>query len=346
MANDVPVSVVTGAGGFVGQALVRRLLAEGDRVRAIVLPRDPAAAALHAQGGGPGRLQVIEADVTDSATMAPALAGAQRVFHTAALVHAWAPRAAFRRVNVDGTRHVAEAAHRHGVLRFVHVSTTDVFGLPAGDDVITEATPYRAWHEPYADTKIEAEQWLWQCHRATGLAVSVIYPGWVYGPGDRAFFPALAAAIADGSMLFWARDIRLAWVYIDNLVDACLLASAHPAAVGQGYLVYDTLEGPTFEDVCARIAATIGAPAPTRRVPYAVALAAAHGLQTLWRVLRRPIPPPLRTVDVKAFGLQWRFSNAKVRRELGWTPRVSVEDGMARALAALRNEQPATSDEQ
>jgi len=330
------VSVVTGAAGFVGQALVCRLLADGDVVRAIVLPGDPCTAELTERVGRAAHLEVVEADITDAASITPTFAGATRVFHTAALVHAWAPWDRFRAVNVGGMRNVARAALEQKVARLVAVSTTDVFGIPKADETFDEASPMQRWGEPYADTKIEAEQWLWQFHRETGLPLSVIYPGWVYGPGDHAFFPSLAAAIAAGSMLFWHRDARLPWVYVDNLVDACVLASTHPAAVGNGFIVHDDADGPTLEELCAQIAAVIGAAPPTRHVPYAVAFGAAWVLQSVWRLFGIARTPPLLTVDVKAFGFQWRLATAKVREQLGWAPRVQTADGMRRALEYLR----------
>ncbi len=333
MSGAARVSLVTGAAGFVGQALVRRLLAEGDTVRALALPGDRGLDALRAEA--PPGLEVVEADVTVFDRIEAAFAGVARVFHTAALVHAWAPFARFRAVNVGGTQNVARAALAHGVARFVHVSTSDVFGIPHGGETLDEGSPFRLWSEPYADSKIEGEQWLWQFHRQTGLPVSVIYPGWVYGPGDRAFFPSLATAIRGGQMLFWCRGARLAWAYIDNLVDACLMASADPVAIGNGYLVHDGADGPTLEDVCARIAAAIGASPPRRYIPYPLALGAAHVLQLVWRGLHLQSPPPLLSVDVKAFGRQFRLASEKARRQLGWEPRVSVEDGMRAAIAAL-----------
>lgn len=326
-------SLVTGAAGFVGQAIVCRLLAEGGRVRALVLPSDPAGMELRAIGNE--RLEVVAGDVTDAACVARVCAGVARVFHTAAVVHAWAPWEHFRSVNVGGTQNVARAARAAGVQRMVHVSTSDVFGMPHGDAVLDESSPFRRWNEPYADTKIEAEQWLWQFHREQGLALSVIYPGWVYGPGDKAFFPGLAHAISDGPMLFWRRNVRLAWVYIDNLVDACVLAATHPAAVGRGYLVHDGDDGPTLQDVCGRIADRIGAARPTRHLPFGLVFSIAWLLERLWRLGRAQSPPPLRTVDVKAFGYQWHLSNRRVREELGWQPRVSVDQGMAAALDSL-----------
>ncbi len=327
------VAVVTGATGFVGGALVRRLLAAGDRVRAVVAPADPSAPPLYAMAASQ-QLEVIEADVRDAAALAPAFAGSERVFHAAALVHAWAPADAFVAVNVGGAANVARAARAHGVGRVVHVSTSDVFGLADGARVLDERSPFRRWDEPYADSKIAAEELLWRAHRDDGLPLSVVYPGWVYGPGDRAFFPGLADAIAAGFMVFWARDVRLAWTYVENLVDACLAVSADPRAVGEGYLAFDTLEGPTLEEVGARIATRIGARRPWLHVPYPAALAIARTLETIWRTVGARTGPPLRTVDVKAFGDQWRFSNAKLRA-LGWSPRVDVDAGMEAALDFL-----------
>ena len=336
------VAVVTGATGFVGGALVRRLLAGGDCVRAVAAPGDPHTPALRAIAA-PDRLELVEADVRDYAALAPAFAGADRVFHAAALVHAWAPAAEFLVVNVGGAANVARAALAHGVARLVHVSTSDVFGLADGARVLDERSPFRRWDEPYADSKIAAEELLWRAHRDDGLRLSVVYPGWVYGPGDRAFFPGLADAIAGGFMVFWARGVRLAWTYVENLVDACLAVGAHPRAVGEGYLAFDTLDGPTLEDVSARIARRIGARPPGLHVPYAAALAVARALEAIWRTVGARTPPPLRTVDVKAFGDQWRFSNAKLRT-LGWSPRVDVDVGMREALeflAATRLRMPA-----
>ena len=326
--------LVTGAAGFVGQGIVRRLLAEGCRVRALVLAGDPAARELRRLEPR-ANLDLVEGDVTDAACVAAGCARVTHVFHTAALVHAWAPWARFRAVNVWGTENVARAAHAVRVARMVHVSTSDVFGIPIDDAVLDESSPYRRWHEPYADTKIEAERWLWEFQRASGLPLSVIYPGWVYGPGDKAFFPGLAEAIGNGPMLFWRRHVRLPWVYLENLVDACLLAATHPQAVGRGYLVHEGEEGPTLQDVCGRIADCIGAKQPTLHLPYPLVLATAWLLERLWHLAGAQTPPPLRTVDVKAFGFQWHLSTRRVRDELGWAPRVDVRAGMNAALDDL-----------
>jgi nucleoside-diphosphate-sugar epimerase len=333
--------LVTGAAGFVGLALVRRLVADGAAVRALALPGDPRLPELRALD-----VEIVEADVTDGAAIAPHLAGVERVFHCAALVHGWHSWERYRRVNVDGTRTVARAAHAASVARFVHVSTSDVFGIPRDGRLVDESSPFREWHEPYPDTKIAAERWLWRFHREHGLPLSVVYPGWVYGPGDHALFPGLAQAIADGLLVFWQRDTRLAWAHVDNLAEAITRVAAAPAALGQGYLVHDDADGPTLEEVGARLAALLGRPARPRYVPYGVAFAAAAAAQAVWRLCRLRGAPPVLTADVKAFGFRFRFATAKIRA-LGWTPRVGIVDGMHDAFAyfAARRSAPAAASD-
>lgn len=319
--------LVTGAAGFVGLALVRRLRADGERVRAVALPGDRRLPELRALD-----VEVVEADVTDGAALAPCFAGVERVFHGAALVHGWHPWARYRAVNIGGTQAVARAAHAAGVRRLVHISTSDVFGIPRDGAVIDESRPFGYWGEPYPDTKIDAERWLWDFHRESGLPVSVVYPGWVYGPGDEALFPGFAQAIRDGLLIFWQRDTRLAWAHVDNLADAIALVGREAAAVGQGYLVHDDADGPTLEALCARLAAILGRPFAPRYLPYAVVYAAAAAAQAAWSVLPLAGSPPVLKADVKAFGYRFRLANAKLRA-LGWTPRVGIAEGMEQAFA-------------
>jgi len=328
-------TLVTGANGFVGTAIARRVLETGQQLRCLVRPEETATSPLR-QLGSPDELEIVGADITDRDAVDAACADIDRVFHAAAMVHASQPLEEYRRVNVEGTRNVAEAAFLRGIDRFVHISTSDVFGLPDAGETFTETSPLRGWGEPYPDSKIEAETWLWRFHRERGLPLSVVYPGWVYGPGDKAFFPALADSIRDGSMSFWCRDCWLPWVHVDNLADACLLIARHPDALGQGFLAYDDDRGPTLQEVCGKIAEAIGCPPPKRHIPYTLAFLVA------WMSQKLRSEPTLRTVDVKAFGYVWRFSNRKLRA-LGWHPTIPVEEGIDQAIQALFAESPRPS---
>jgi len=330
-------SLVTGGAGFLGRALVEALLARGATVRALVLPGDRGLDDLRDRPENAGRLDIFPGDIVDAHALSAAFDGIEDVYHTAALVHAWAPREKFARVNVVGTRSVAELSLAHSVRRLIAISTTDVFGMPVDDRVLDEASPYRPWGEPYPDTKIEAEKGLWRLHRESALPLTIIYPGWVYGPGDKAFLPGLAQAIMRGQMVFWFRGAKLPFVYIDNLVDACLLAADRAEANGQGYIVHDQSDGPTLEELCASIAAVLGVKPPRRHIPFALANAAATFGEAIWRWRGAASTPPLLRVDVKAFGMQYRLSSAKIRRDLGWEPRVSPAEGMRRALADLQS---------
>ena len=162
--------------------------------------------------------------------------------------------------------------------------------------------------------------------------MTVIYPGWIYGPGDHAFFPSLAQAIADGFMLFWYRGARLPWVYIDNFVDACILA-AHPAPPGTATSC-TTAAGPTLRRCAPRSLAPSGRVRRGDHVPYAAALRRSRR-RVQWDLARSracAAHRPLLTVDVKAFGPPaFRLSNEKICA-LGWA---AARAGPKRAWSAL-----------
>lgn len=326
-----PFDVVTGASGFIGGALMRRLLGEGRTVRA-VSRRPPPARDAPEQAG---RLEWVQADLRDPGALGDALVGAAAVFHVAGLVDMAAGFEEARAANVETTRTVCAAAARAGVGRLVFVSTCDVFGAPAPGEVIDETTPYRRWGLPYPDTKIEASRVVRDAG-ARGLPVSLIYPGMVYGPGDRSFLPTLSAHVRTGVMALWGpRDFQLQLVFIEDLVDALLLAAEAEAAVGEGFLVLEEASGVTLAALARRLARafrrrmlTVRAPtAAMRGLAQAAEFAAARG----W--VGRPL---LTRTEVAFFAHDFRFSTAKARRLLGWRPRTRFEAGFAAAVEDLR----------
>lgn len=321
--------LVTGGTGFIGGRLVPRLSAEGHRVRVLCLPNDPGIERLGRLGA-----EVVLGDITDPASANACLTGVERVFHCAAVVTDWAPRTLFDRVQIDGMANLLRAAVRNRVQRFIWISTNDVFGLTEAR-VITEDDDFRRWSEPYPDTKIQAERLAWATYRRCRLPVSTVYPCWVYGPGDLTFVPELAEAILKRQIVFWRRDALVWPAYVDNVVDLLVRIGWADRAVGQGYLVHDGV-CVTFQEFCGRIADHLNAPSPRIHIPYAAAYVAAVAMESVWRLLRIRTRPLLTTYVVKNLGSRLRYSIDKARRELGWTPPISFEDGFVEAMRWLR----------
>ena len=160
-------NLVTGASGFLGSHLAEALVARGESVRALVRPTSSTA---HLQSLG---VELAYGDLTDEQSLRTALRGIERVYHCAALVADWgASWAAFRAANVTGLRSLLEAATAVGVRRFIHVSTSDVYGYP--DSPNDETAPYRLRGWPYGDTKIAGEQLVWAYYREHGLPIKIV----------------------------------------------------------------------------------------------------------------------------------------------------------------------------
>ena len=325
------IALVTGAAGFVGQALVKQLLENGYTVKALDLPGNPEFSrfidGLTTQQLA--NLTVCPADITHLASLKPIVSGVSYVFHTAALLNSVAPRSAFKSVNVQGTQNICDAASEAGVDRFILISTSDVFGIPQSAEVITEKTAYRSWGEPYADTKIAACNIVKDYQKRGLLNTTIIYPGWVYGPGDRQFFPAIIDMIKDKHAFIWHKNepYCVDLVYIHDLVSAIITAGETNTAIGEGYLILDDNTGITPEQFFTHIAAELSIKLKIHKLPYGLMYAVAWISQQLKQkgLIKNLL---LSTTDVKAFGNNFTFSNEKARNALQWTPSVSAKEGI------------------
>jgi nucleoside-diphosphate-sugar epimerase len=320
--------LITGATGFLGSHLVERNLETGHRVRVLALPGDAGAVGLESRN-----VQVVYGDIRDYPAVEKAAEGIQVVFHLAAVVTDWAPRRLFSEVNIGGMRNVCRASLKNGVERFVEVSTNDIFGLKEGV-VMTEDFGFSYWKEPYADTKIEATKIAWEYHER-GLPVTMVYPCWVYGPGDKTFVPEIIKALKDKSLVFWRKGALVWPAYVGNVIDLLMVISEHPAAVGQGFLVHDGVSD-TFEGFAAKVAESAGIPKATRHIPYRAAYAASWCLELVWKLLRKKSRPLLTTYSVKNLGSRLRFSIDKAEKVLGWKPPVSYEEGFKKTMASFK----------
>ncbi len=265
--------------------------------------------------------------------------GCDVVFHCGALVSDWATVAEITAVNVTGTENVLSAATAASVKRVVHFSTTDVYGY-RGPDTIDEsygATRFSSW---YAQSKRDAEQRVWQASRRDGIEVVILRPATVYGPGSREVIGEIARALRAGNMLLidWGRAVA-GLVYVENVVDAALLAGGHDAAPGQAFNVTDGL-ATTWREFTDDLASGIGTRPARWSLPFPLANGLAFGLEQGYRALRRTVRlnsrPLLSRQAVHVLGNDQRFSNEKLRTQLGWTPRTSYADGLHATLAWLR----------
>jgi ornithine--oxo-acid transaminase len=326
--------LVTGATGFIGGHLTEELVRQGVSVRC--LARSTSDTSLLEELG----VDIAVADLQDAEAVRRAVDGCQYVFHCGALVSDWATAAEIERVNVAGTRHVVEAAAAASVERFIHLSTTDVYGYP-GTRAVDETYAAARFANWYSHTKRAAEAEVRRLERSHGMKVVILRPATVYGPRSKEVVGEIARAIRSGNMLLIDRGRPIAGLcYVRNLVDAALLALRHEGAPGEAFNVTDGL-GITWREFTSGLAEGLGC-APARwSMPYWMASSLGFSLEHGYRVLRRTVrlstPPLLSRQAVHVMGRDQDFSNRKAREILGWAPRVDYSSGMEATLAWLRN---------
>jgi nucleoside-diphosphate-sugar epimerase len=327
--------LVTGASGFIGSRLAERLVGEGRRVRCLVRASSDTAR-LSVLG-----VELAAGDLTDAASLTDAVQGVGRVFHCAAMVSDWGTVQEIARVNVGGTRNLLEAARAASVERFVHLSSTDVYGYPgaAAVEESHRAVRFANW---YAQTKLEAEAEVERAHAPGELETVILRPATVYGPGSVDVIGEIARAIRGRHMLLVGGGRAIAGLcYVENLIDAALLASERELAAGEAINVCDGL-AVTWRQFAGDLAAGLGARRPWLSLPYRPALALGLAFEQGYRGLRRATgvssPALLSRQAVQVLGVDQDFSNRKAQELLGWEPRTSYEDGLAATLAWLSEE--------
>lgn len=312
----MPTVLITGATGFVGKVLSRRMTDEGWRVRATLLPGEDASCL-------PDACEPVAIEPLGPATpLHHALDGVDAIVHLAARVHVMRETAAdplreFRLVNTEGTANLARQAAVAGVKRFVFMSTIGVNGDNSGAAAYTEHdTP--APHNDYSVSKLEAEIALHEVASAGGMEVVCVRAPLVYGPGNPGNFLTLLKIVDRGLPLPFAlvRN-RRSFLYVENLVEALALCAVHPAAVGKTYLLSDGKDLSTPE-LIGRIAASMGRTGRLLPVPASVLLLAGN-IAGKGAAVNRLLGSL--TVDSSA-----------IRRELGWVPPVTVEAGLHKTV--------------
>ena len=325
-ATQAPI-LVTGAGGFTGLALTRALAARGHPVRALV--RKPGQVPELERAGA----EVIQGDIRDPRMIQRSVEGRAVVFHLAAVFRrAGVPDSLYREVHVDATRHLIEAAAAAGVRRFVHCSTVGVHGDVA-DGPADEDAPM-APGDIYQRTKLEGEAAARDTAARTGLALTVVRPGPIYGPADRRLLKLIGGVARRRFFLLGSGKPHFQMVYVDDLVEGLRLAAETPEAAGRTYILTGE-EAPTLRELVQEIAAIARVPAPRVRLPvWPFWLAGA-----LCEVVCVPlgVEPPIYRRRVKFFTNNRWFDISRARAELGFTPRMPLREGIRRTLDSYRN---------
>ncbi len=308
---------LTGATGYLGGALARRLAADGHEVRALVRPGRDLQALVNA-GVTP-----CTGDIADRASMREGMSGADWVIHAAAYVELEGPREAMERVNVQGSENVASLAHKLGVGRFLSVSSIAQFGgSPEDGSAGHESSPVlRPFPSLYSETKHAGQERIRQWTRQ-GLALNTVFPSLIYGPpGKRLGSNAVLRTMALGRFpALVGGDRKTSWVFLDDVVEA-MLRIVTQAPAGRDYVLAGEIT--TVRDLTHQVCRLAGVKPPRLELPLALARAAVALGAPLAKLFGAR--PPLTPGQLASLSRHWAFDDTRARQELGWAPRPLAE---------------------
>ena len=337
MNQSTATVAITGATGFLGRALTRRLLDEGHTVRALARPTTD-------RSGFPAEgVEWVAGDLDDPDSLRALIDGADHIIHAAGMLGEFGvSEETYQRVNAEGTRNVlaaTAAALADGRLgpnaRLLHVGSAGVLGPIRGrpDGCLFDETMPLAPSNAYERSKALAESYAREFALA-GLPAVIARPEFVYGPGDLHVL-GLFRAVQRGVFFYIGSGRNHCHpTFIDDAVDG-MLACLERGRAGQAYQI----AGPrsvSFRELAGTMAAELGVAPPRLRLPRALALLGAAGLEVVGNAIGRAIP--LSRTGVAFFSEDRRFTSAKAERELGYRPRVDLREGIAKTVAWYRNE--------
>jgi len=318
-----PRALVTGATGFVGSAVARRLLAEGYAVRVLARPGSDRRNLVGLA------VEVAEGNLTDPASLARACAGCDALFHVAADYRTWAPRPEqLYQANVEGTRALLRAAVDAGVKRIVYTSSVAVLGIPKDGRPGAESTPVTVddMIGHYKRSKFLAEEAVREFVQQ-GLPVVIVNPSTPIGPRDLKPTPTGRIVIdaASGKMPAYV-DTGLNVVHVEDVAEGHWLAFTK-GAVGQRYVLGGT--DMSLREILAEIADIVGRKPPKVRLPHAVVMPVAYAAEAFARLTG--VAPVATVEEVRMSKKRMFFSSEKARRELGYSvrpARLALEDAV------------------
>ncbi|MBF6206421.1 NAD-dependent epimerase/dehydratase family protein [Nocardia sputi] len=333
--------LVTGASGFLGGALVRRLVRDGEHDVSILVRRT---SNLNDLGADVDKVQLVYGDLTDPASLEQATRGVDIVFHSAARVDERGTRQQFWNENVRATERLLEAARRGGTARFVFISSPsammDYYG---GDQLdVDESVPYpRRYLNLYAETKAAAERAVLAAD-TEGFRTCALRPRAIWGAGDRTGpIVRLLGRTGAGTLpdLSFGRTVYASLCHVDNVVDACVKAAASDAVGGKAYFVADA-EKTDVWGFLGEVATRLGYQPPTRRPHPRVINAAVRVIETIWRIpaIATRWSPPLSRYTVALLTRSATYDTTAAARDFGYRPVVDRDSGLTAFLAWLETQ--------
>ena len=324
--------LVTGGGGFLGFAVARQLRDRGDEVRSLARGSYP----VLAEHG----IEEVRGDLVDARAVSDAVSGCDAVIHTAAKAGDWGPPADFHSANVDGTAHVLAACREHGIGRLVYTSTPSV--IHGGGDVegIDESAPYPEHFEAaYPETKAIAERMVLEAN-GPDLATVALRPHLIWGPGDHHLVPRIIARARAGRLRRIGDEPKLIdVVYIDNAAEAHLLALDRLApdapCAGKAYFISQGEPIPNWEMI-DRILEAGGVGPVEKSISPGLAVLAGGVLELAYSILPLGDEPPMTRFLARQLSTAHWYDISAARRDLGYEPRISIEEGLRRLADDLR----------
>jgi predicted dehydrogenase/nucleoside-diphosphate-sugar epimerase len=318
-----PRILVTGGTGFLGSALVRRLRQSGEPLRLLVRrpPQTPPGDDIHLVYGDLGNPTVAD----------HAMEGIEVVYHVGAAMKGG--NFEFSSGTVWGTRNIVESCERHGVKRLVYVSSMSVLdhaghqpGVPVNEDSPYE--PHAEQRGLYTQTKLEAEKLVREAAARGRIDAVILRPGQIYGPGSEKTPPSGTIAIAGRWLIVGSGENRVPLVYVENVVDAMLLAAKANVPNGAIFQLVDP-EGVRQKDYVERVRRS-GRAVRSSCVPAWFLKFAGWGVELLGKMLKRSVP--LTPYRVRSITPLWPCDCSAAEKQLGWKPRVSLDEGLAKTF--------------
>lgn len=314
-------NLVTGATGFVGSHVAEKLIQDGQEV--IAFARDSSNTTFLKKLGA----QIRYGSLTDTASVFEATKGIDRIFHVAAMTEEWIPKEISQKVNVQGTINLLEAAMENKIQRFFFVSSLAVMGIKNHYGTGVE-TQYPKSGDPYIDTKIEAEKMVWKFAKF-GLPVTVLRPGFMYGPRDRRFMKRILSKLETGGFKFIGDGKNMLNLnYAGNFADAVLLASKTEDSIGQAYNIANDDKNLDMKTFIFKVADLWNYQKPQEHIPVPIAKIATILMETSARLMKKKEPPLLTKTRLKFLSLNLEFDISKAKQQIGFQNRVNIDQGL------------------